>query len=430
MPLVVVGLNHKTAPIELLERLAIPDEDVPKALDALMSYEHVLEGAVLSTCNRIEVLGVVARFHGGAQDMRNFLSELRHVAPEDFADHLYTYHDEGAARHLFRVAAGIDSMVVGESEILGQVRRAFARATEQGTAGPMLSHALRRALHVGRRARVETAIGRNPASISSAAVELARRGAPGGSLAGKNVLVVGAGKMGALALQVLGRAGVGDVVVLSRSEASARRAASSTAEDVAAGGLDELEDALARADIVICSTTAATPVLLPDLVAAAVERRDRPGPLTLIDIAVPRDVDPSVAELDGVVVHDIYDLRAVVDAGVGSRIAEISKVEELIAHETERFAQEERARELAPVLATLVGRAEEIRRAELDRGLALVRGLSEEDRRAVEDMTRRIVAKLLHTPLERARALAGAPQGPLYMDAMRELFELDDAASP
>lgn len=430
MALVVVGLNHKTAPIELLEGLAISEQDLPKALDALASYEHVLEGAVLSTCNRIEVLGVVAKFHGGAQDMRNFLAEFCHLAPEDFADHLYTYHDEGAARHLFRVAAGIDSMIVGESEILGQVRRAFGVALEQGTVGPTLSHALRRALHVGKRARAETAIGRNPASISSAAVELARRGAVGGSLEGKRVLVVGAGKMGGLALQALGRAGVGDVTVLSRTEASARRAATSAADGAATGALDGLEDAIADADIVICSTTASHPVLGRDLVLAALARRPRGRPLTVIDIAVPRDVDPAVAELDGVVLRDIYDLRAVVDAGVGSRIAEISKVEELIAHETERFAQWVRAQELAPALATLVGRAEEIRRGELERGRALLEGLSEDQRRAVEDMTRRIVAKLLHTPLERARALAGAPQGPLYLDAMRELFELDDASTP
>ena len=251
MPLVVVGLNHKTAPIELLERLAIAEEEVPKALDALLSYEHVIEGAVLSTCNRIEVLALVSRFHGGAQDVRNFLAEFRHVAPEEFTDHIYTYHDDGALRHLFRVAAGIDSMVVGESEILGQVRRAYARAAEAGAAGATLSHAFRRALAVGRRARAETAIGRNPASISSAAVELARRTA--GSLEGRRVVLVGAGKMGSLALRALARAGVDDVVVLSRTEARAR--ATAAREDADTASLDDLEDALAGADIMICSTT-------------------------------------------------------------------------------------------------------------------------------------------------------------------------------
>ena len=179
MSLVVVGLNHKTAPIELLEKLAISEEMLPKALTQLGNYEHVLEGAILSTCNRIEVYAVVSKFHGGAQDVRNFLAEFCHLAPEDFVDRLYTYHDEGAVRHLFRVAAGIDSMVIGESEILGQVKRAFQRATDEGTIGPVLSKLFRQAVRAGKRARTETAIGRNPVSVSSAAVDLARRAFPG-----------------------------------------------------------------------------------------------------------------------------------------------------------------------------------------------------------------------------------------------------------
>jgi glutamyl-tRNA reductase len=424
MALVVVGLNHKTAPIELLERLAISDDQLSKALHQLLGYEHVVEGAILSTCNRIEVIADVSRFHGGAQDMRNFLAEFCHVAPEDFTDHLYTYHDEGAARHLFRVAAGIDSLVVGESEILGQVRRAFAAAAEEGAARRVLGHAFRRALAVGKRARAETGIGRNPISISSAAVELARRALPRASLTGRSVLVVGAGKMGSLALRALTRAGATDVTIVSRKGSSARTLAASGG--AAPASLDELEDALAASDIVICSTTAPHAILDRATVAAAVVRRDGADPLLIVDIAVPRDVDPSVAALPGVVLHDIYDLRGVAEAGVGSRVAEIAAVEEIVAREIERFAAWGRAGEMAPAMASLVARAEEVRRAELERAGSALAGLTEDEHRAVDHLTRRLVAKLLHAPLHNARALTDAARGPLYLDALRELFELED----
>jgi glutamyl-tRNA reductase len=427
MSLVVVGLNHKTAPIELLERLAIAEEELPKALHQLLGYEHIVEGTILSTCNRIEVIAVVSRFHGGAQDMRNFLSEFCHVAPEEFTDHLYTYHDEGAARHLFRVAAGIDSLVVGESEILGQVRRAHALASEEGAARRILSHVLRQALTVGKRARAQTAIGRNPVSISSAAVELARRAMPGGSLEGLSVLLVGAGKMGALALRALARAGASDVTIMSRTESSARALAESAEAEPAS--LDELEDALVGSDIVICSTTSPRAVLAAATVAAAVSRRARPGPLLIVDIAVPRDVDPAVAAIDGVVLRDIYDLRGVVEVGVGSRVGEVSKVEEIVARETERFTQWERVGEMAPAMASLVARADAVRRAELERAAAALADLTDEERAAVDHLTRRLVAKLVHAPLRNARALVDSARGPIYLDAVRELLERGDDTS-
>ncbi|MDQ3646749.1 MAG: glutamyl-tRNA reductase, partial [Actinomycetota bacterium] len=201
MSIVVVGVNHRTSPIDLLERLAIPRDSLVKALHQLGTYDHVLEGVVLSTCNRVEVYANVTKFHGGTQDLRNFLSEVAHVAPEDFSDNIYTYHDEAAVRHLFKVAAGIDSMVVGETEILGQVRSAFQVASDEGQVQRTLRRAFSQALRVGKRARTETAIGRNRVSVSSAAVELARRARSSRSLAGRRVLIVGAGKMGGLAAQ-------------------------------------------------------------------------------------------------------------------------------------------------------------------------------------------------------------------------------------
>ena len=423
MSLVVVGLNHKTAPIELLERLSISEEMLPKALHQLGTYEHVLEGAILSTCNRIEVYAVVSKFHGGAQDVRNFLAEFCHLAPEDFVDRLYTYHDEGAVRHLFRVAAGIDSMVVGESEILGQVRRAFQAASAEGMVQRKLNYALRQALRVGKRSRSETAIGRNPVSISSAAVELARRAFPHQNLHGKQVVVVGAGKMGRLAMKALRQAGASHLTVVNRSEERASEAAADF--DVRTRPFNELGDAISDADIVITSTTAIEAVIDVGLVRSALAARDN-KPLFFVDIAVPRDVDPAVGDLPGVVVRDIDDLRGVVEAGVGSRLTEVSKVEAILAEELGHFLEWERASEIGPTVAALVQRAETIRVEEVARLRAQFGALTEEQQQALDQVTRKIVAKLLHTPLSKAKELASSKQGHAYLAALRELFELDD----
>ena len=423
MSLVVVGLNHKTAPIELLEQLSISEEMLPKALHQLGTYEHVLEGAILSTCNRIEVYAVVSKFHGGAQDVRNFLAEFCHIAPEDFVDRLYTYHDEGAVRHLFRVAAGIDSMVIGESEILGQVRRAFQAASVEGMVQRKLNYALRQALRVGKRSRSETAIGRNPVSISSAAVELARRAFPHQNLHGKRVVVVGAGKMGRLAMQALQQAGASDVTVVNRSDERAAQAAA--AYEIRSMPFEELGNAIAAADIVITSTTSVEPVIDVSLVQSALAARDN-EPLFFVDIAVPRDVDAAVGDLPGVVVRDIDDLRGVVEAGVGSRLTEVSQVEAILTEELGHFLEWERASEIGPTVAALVQRAEAIRVEEIARLRGQFGALTEAQQQALDQVTRKIVAKLLHTPLTKARELASSKQGHAYLAALRELFELED----
>ena len=421
MSLVVVGVNHNTAPVDLLERLAISDEHMPKALHQLVTYEHLLEGVVLSTCNRVEVYAAVTKFHGGAQDLRNFLAEFCHVAPEDFVDRIYTYHDDAALRHLFKVAAGIDSMVLGESEILGQVRRAFQAAVEEGSAQRALTTAFRKALRVGKRARTETAIGRNPVSISSAAVELARR-AFGGDLSGKKVAIVGAGKMGALAATALASAGASDVTVVNRSEErgdelAARFAATSRP-------LTDLPDVLRTVDILISSTTAPHTVIeMADIQAALAQRNG--APLFIVDIAVPRDVEPTVRDLDGVVLSDIDDLRDVVEAGIGSRRSEISRVEEIIAEEVESYLEWQRSSEVAPTASALVAWAEAIRSGELAQ-IQDELELPPDQRAALEAMTKKIVSRLLDPPIERAKELASSKQGYLYLSALRELFELDD----
>ncbi|MEA2451832.1 MAG: glutamyl-tRNA reductase [Actinomycetota bacterium] len=425
MSVVVVGLNHNSAPVDLLERLAITDEELPKALHQLLTYDHVLEGAVLSTCNRIEVYACVSKFHGGAQDLRNFLAEFCHVAPEDFTDRLYTYHDDAAIRHLFRVSAGIDSMVVGESEILGQVRRAFTAATEEGSIQRVLGSAFRKAMRAGKRARTETGIGRNPVSISSAAVDLARKAFEGSTLAGKKVAIVGAGKMGKLAAQALSSAGASDVTVVNRSQ--------ERAQDLAAmfGAvplpIEELPHVLVRSDIVITSTTAPDTIVDKDLVEKVVAQRGSGSPLFIVDIAVPRDVEASVRDIPGVVLRDIDDLRGVVDAGIGNRLSEVSQVEQIIGDEVNNFIEWQKSSEIAPTITELIAWAESIRQKEMERLAAS--DLSPEQLEAAERSSKRIVAKLLHPALEKAKELASSKQGHTYLTALRELFELDDEDS-
>ncbi|HWC15183.1 MAG TPA: glutamyl-tRNA reductase [Actinomycetota bacterium] len=421
MSIVIVGVNHNSAPVDLLERLAIAEERTPKALQQLLNYEHVLEGAVLSTCNRIEVYACVSKFHGGAQDLRNFLAEFCHVAPEDFTDRLYTYHDDAAIRHLFRVAAGIDSMIVGESEILGQVRRAFLAAQEEGTVQRVLGAAFRKALRVGKRARTETAIGRNPVSISSAAVELARRTFEDSTLAGKNVAIVGAGKMGRLAAQALSAAGASDVTVVNRTEERAQEVATRFA--ATATGMDELPAVMAASDIVITSTTAPETIVDRAMVERVLATRQKPGPLFIVDIAVPRDVEASVRDMENVVLRDIDDLRGVVETSIGSRLTEISRVEEIIGQEVASFLDWQRSTEVAPTIAQLVERVETLRAREVANAAA---SATPEERDALDHVSKQLVAKLLHPALEKVKELAASKQGHTYLAALRELFELDD----
>ena len=419
--MLVVGINHKRAPIALLERLTIAPEELPKALHQLAGYEHVLEGAVLSTCNRTEVYAVASKFHGGAQDLRNFISEFCHVEPEALTDRLYTYHDEAAIRHLFRVTAGIDSMIVGESEILGQVRRSFQAAVQEGSARRVLGAVFRRALRVGKRARAETGIGRNPVSMGWAAVELARR--IGGDVTGRRVVVVGAGEMGRLAGRSFMQHGAGQVSVVNRSRERSDELALEWGG--ASLSLEELADALARADIAVCCTTAPELVVDRKTVERAVGARTRGG-LIIIDVAVPHDVDPAAGDVPGVHLATITDLQAIVEANLGSRLGEIAGVEAIIDEEVARFVEWERADAAAPAASAIIAAAEGIRKAEVERFVGPDKALSPDQRELVDLMTKRIVAKMLHTPLNRARRLAGTKQGSVYLAALRELFDLDD----
>jgi len=426
MPVFVVGLNFKSAPLELLERLAVDPERLPKALAHLLDRDHVHEGVILSTCNRVEVYTAISRFHGGATDVRRFLAEFHHLEPQDFADQLYSYYEERAVRHLFAVASGVDSLVVGESQILGQVREAFRSAQAEQAVGPVLTTLFGQAIKVGRRARTETDVAAGPTSTLAVGLRVAERQL--GSLAGRRVLVVGAGKMGRLAGRSLRAAGVGELVVANRSSANGAALAREL------GGrhvrLDQVGDGLAAADLVVASTASMAPTVTAATVAEALARRQPSGkprpPLVLLDLGVPRDVEPEVRSLPGVFLADLDGLRAVLETEDDGRVAEVERVRRLIAEESSGFMTWQREVRLGPVIRALRARAEEVRRRELARAEARLAGLDASERAAVEAVTSRLVNKLLHEPVVRGKALAAGPDGDLYARMLRELYALEE----
>jgi glutamyl-tRNA reductase len=415
MSLVVLGLHHRSAPLELLERTTVAPERLPKVLADLVGREDVREAVVLSTCNRTEVYASVERFHPGVGDLRDAISALAFVAPEELADHLYTYHDTAAVAHLFTVAAGLDSALLGESEILGQVRRAWEVAADEGASGPILGQLFRHAVEVGKRVRHETGIGRRVTSLSSAAVALA--GDRLGSLEGRRVLVVGAGTMGARIATVAASRGA-EVVVANRTLERARAVAAQVGGT--AIGLLSLPSALAEVDTVLTSTGSSTPLVeRGDVEAAVASRRSS---LLVVDVAVPRDVDPAVSSLEGVTLLDMDDLRASVDAGLAARRREVGRARDLIDEEVARYRDAATARSAAPLVVALRQRAEEVRSAEVAR---LGRALDPAERDVLDALSRSLVAKLLHEPTVRLKEAGGTARGERLADATRELFDLD-----
>ena len=420
MSVVVIGLNHRSTPLDLLERMTIGGAQLPKALHDLVSRADVSEAVVLSTCNRTEVYAVAERFHGAYQDIRDFFAEVAFLAPEDFADHLYVHYDAPAVAHLFSVASGLDSAVLGESEILGQVKGAWQIARDEGAAGPALNLLFRHALEAGKRARTDTGIARSITSVSQAAVAMAA--ARLGGLAGRRVLVLGAGEMGEAMALGLAKAG-SELSLANRTWETAVRLAARV--DGRAVRLLDVPAALVAVDVLLSSTGAATPLLEADDVEAVIAARHG-RPLLIVDIAVPRDVDPAVGRLPGVTLLDMDDLRAFADAGAKARRGAVASVQELLDEELERYLGATSAREVAPMIVALRDRAEDVRRAELDRFRAKLDGLDAVQLEAVEGLTRGIIGKLLHDPSIVLKDAAGSPRGERLVASLRELFALDD----
>ena len=419
MSVVILGLNHRTVPLDLLERVTIDGSRLAKALHEVVSRDHVSEAVVLSTCNRSEVYVVAEKFHPAYADLRSFFSELAFVPPEELADHLYVHDGADAAAHLFAVAAGLDSAVIGEAEILGQVRQAWERAQEEGAAGSQLNLLFRHALEIGKRARTETAIGRHVASVSTAAVAMAAERL--GTLEGRSILVLGAGDMGEGMVRSLASNGVTDIRIANRTWDRAAE----LAERV--GGrairLADLDASLAEVDLLLTGTGASSMLIENADVARVMEIRDGRA-LLVVDVAVPRDVDPTAAELPGVTLLDMDDLRAFAEAGQAERRREVAAVRIMVAEELDRYMAVSSAREVAPLVSALREQGEDVRRAELERFRAKLGELDERQIDAIEALTHGIVAKLLHQPTVGLKDAAGTPKGERLAEALRDLFDL------
>ena len=413
---VVAGISHKVAPVEVRERLAPGAQGLPEALGLLRG--HALQGAILSTCNRTEVYAALPD-GDGPESLVDFLCSYRDAGRQAIEPYLYTHTGPEAMRHLFRVAASLDSMVLGEAQILGQVRVAADEARAHRATGPHLDRLFRHAVRVGRRVRVETAVGRRPASVSSASVELARR--LFGSLEGRNVLVVSAGEAGKLAARALQGVGIGSVTVTSRTY----ERAASLAESLGGSAVPfaDLERAVTAADIVISASGSPGYIVRPSLVGRAMAARDG-RPLLLVDIAVPRDVDPAVVRIPGVALYNVDDLQAVTCVNLQRRGQEVGRVEAIVEEELGRFLGWWRAMDATPTIIDLRGQAEAIRRRELSKALHKLPSLGEADHAVLEAMSRSIVKKLLHRPITSLKERASDAA---HLEATRRLFRLPDS---
>lgn len=423
MSLLLVGVSHRTAPVSVLERVAVSGEDNAKVLDALLAGEHVSEAMVLSTCNRVEIYAVVETFHGGLAKVSGVLARHAHAEVSDLTDHLYIHYAGSAVEHLFSVAAGLDSMVVGEAQILGQLRTCYGDARELGTAGRVLHEVAQQALHVGKRAHAETGVAAAGASVVSEALGDAE-GLLGG-LADRRALVVGAGSVGALATAHLRRGGVGEIVLANRSPDNAERLVSAVREEgvpARATGLNDLAVELAAADVAVVCTGALGIVVSAATVTAgrgvAGER-----PLVVCDLGVPRDVEPDVAALAGVDLVDLDSLGERLHRAVAGRAVAASRA--LVAEEVRGYLAAQRSAEATPTVIALRRRATEVVDSELLRLDGRLPSLDHAARSEVAQTVKPVVDKLLHTPTVQVKRLAQSPGGDTYAKALRELFELD-----
>jgi glutamyl-tRNA reductase len=423
MPLVCLGLSHNTAPVEVRERHAFPPQKMGEALIALRDYEAVREALMLQTCGRLEIYAELEDYEIGVGQLKSFLGNFRHGDVSDMDSYMYTLLGTQAIDHLFRVSTGIDSMLLGEAEILGQVKDAYVQAQRARSLGKTLHTLFREALEAGKAARTHTAIAGDSTSIATAAVLCAKQHL--GDLSGKAVLVIGAGKMGALAARRLKAEGASDIVLLNRSHKRAQAIAQELGDIAHTASMPGLVNALKTADVVVTSTGASHFIVTPGNVAEAMlARPDRP--LFVVDIAVPRDVDPEVARIPGVGVVDVDGLKDVVDVTLEKRREAIPLVEEIIAGHVERFQQWYQSRVAVPVIASLTRKAESIREAELERLFARLPDLTERERNLITGMSLTIVSKLLHSAIVRIRdkAVENRAEAVTHAKIIDELFEL------
>jgi glutamyl-tRNA reductase len=422
MHLYLLGVSHRTAPVDLRERLDFSSRDLGAAVMALAARSSAAESVVLSTCNRSEVYVASTSPDTARDEIVRFLSDYHQVPAESFTPHLFSFTEAEVASHLFRVAAGLDSLVVGEPQILGQVKEAFQAAAERRCTGPVLRKLFDWSFNVGKRVRSETGLGEGAVSISFAAVQLARK--IFGRLDGRRVLVVGAGEISTLTAQHLRAQGVAEVVITSRTAAHAQALATEV------GGhwvpWDGLSSALATADIIVTATGSQRPIISRAHVEAALGRR-RPDPLFIIDVAVPRDVEASVSDIEQVFLYNVDDLQTIVQENISKRSAEIERAEAIVREELGRFVAWQKSRGAIQTVVALRDRFDAIRRSELQRLDPKLAGLPPETRALFDQLTRLIVEKLLLDPTEQLKALPDEETQAAYTEAVNRLFRLREA---
>lgn len=420
MHLLLVGISHRTAPVELREQVDFHARGLDRALKALAARPTIAEAVVVSTCNRAEVYTACEDPRAAHSDLVDFVVDFHSLSRADVEPHTYNRGDLDVARHLFRVSAGLDSLVVGEPQILGQVKEAHTIAAQQQVVGPVLNRLFHSSFGAGKRVRAETGLGSGAVSVSYAAVALARK--IFGDLSGRNVLVVGAGEMGKLTALHMKSQGVHRVTIVSRTMAHAARAAEAIG-GASAAPWDELDAALGASDIVITATGAGTPILTKAHVETVMRpRRDRP--LFIIDIAMPRDVEPAAGEIEQVFLYNIDDLQATVRENLARRASEVQRAEAIISEEVEKFASWLRSRSAIPTVVALRERFESIRRSELQRLESKLSALGPDARERVDEITHLIVEKLLLTPTEQLKHAGDSEAMETYTEALTRLFGL------
>jgi glutamyl-tRNA reductase len=422
MDIIVIGLNHKTAPIEIREKVSFPEDRLGEPLRRILSLSSIKGDLILSTCNRVEVYANVQNVDEGIHDLKAFLSEFHGIPGDELEKFLYVHQGEEAVRHAFRVASSLDSMVVGEPQILGQVKSAFGEATHHQTVGAILNRLFHKAFTVAKQVRTETRIGNRAISIAFVAVELAKK--IFGDLQDKSVLLVGAGEMCELAARHLVTQGVSRVTVSNRTPQSARELAQMFNGSVLP--FEQLTEGLRTADIIISSTASPHYVVHHSEVASIIKAR-RNRSMFFIDIAVPRDIDPRVNSIENVYLYDIDDLQGVADANVKDREKEADKAEEIVEGEVTRFCQWYESLEVTPTVRVLRNKLEAIRQKELQKAYAALSVSSEKERKVLDALTTAIIKKILHDPITMLKRGDQDSSSENLVDAIRKLFRLEEA---
>jgi glutamyl-tRNA reductase len=419
MNIIVVGLSHKTAPLEIRETVAFATARIEQPLREVVTLPEIAEAIILSTCNRVEIYAATSDIAGGIARIKRFLADYHQIPFDKLEPHLYGYHGETAIRHVFRVAASLDSLVMGEPQILGQVKSAYGYAAEYKTSGIILNRFLHKAFSVAKRVRTETRIASSAVSVAFAAVELAKK--IFGELSDKTVMLIGAGEMGELAAKHFITSGIRSIMIANRTFERAEKLAEEF--DGRAVNFSDLFDHLHKADIVL-STTGAPQHIIRQKDVTDVIRRRKLKPMFFIDIAVPRDIDPKINDLENIYLYNTDDLQGVVESNLRQRAMEAEKAEAIVNQEIAQFFTWLSSLNVTPTIVALRSRFEEIRRAELARTLSGWKDLPPQDAKRLEALTSAITAKILHTPVTVLKQNQQGNRNDLYMDALRQLFDL------